>query len=218
MLVMGGQTLHVGHNCWFGQNTILDGAGGLHVGNGVRVGMYSQVWTHVASGELIEGCTLFAQRSTRIEDDVWLVGSCIVGSGVTLGRRSVCLIGSNITKSTEPDRVYAGSPATLREKMSAYGPVTPDERIAMMRRWLGEFVDAAPDRLSLRLVNAPDSVTLASDAGEGRLVFTLGATTTEVDASHFDLLEKNYTKRLTPLERRVYRFLYDHKARFIPAG
>ena len=62
MLIMADKYVTIGHNCWFGQNTILDGAGGLVIGNGVRVGMYSQIWTHVASGERIEGCKLFAKR------------------------------------------------------------------------------------------------------------------------------------------------------------
>ena len=70
MLVMGEVQMTIGHNCWFGQNTILDSSGGLKIGNGVRVGMYSQIWTHVASGELIEGCTLFGKRETIINDDV----------------------------------------------------------------------------------------------------------------------------------------------------
>ena len=62
MLIMADDHVKIGHNCWFGQNTILDGAGGLEIGNGVRVGMYSQIWTHVASGEQIEGCTFFSKR------------------------------------------------------------------------------------------------------------------------------------------------------------
>jgi acetyltransferase-like isoleucine patch superfamily enzyme len=141
MLVMGKKRMEIGHNCWFGQNTILDSAGGLKIGNGVRVGMYSQIWTHVASGELIEGCTLFAMRPTEIDDEVWLVGSCIVGSGIKLGRRSTCLIGSLLTKDTEPGKVYGGSPAKLMEKISFWKEVTPDQKMEMMLDWVKQFAD-----------------------------------------------------------------------------
>lgn len=113
MLIMPEDSMRIGHNCWFGQNTILDGAGGLEIGNGVRVGMYSQIWTHVASGEQIEGCILYAKRKTIINDDVWLVGSCVVGSGIVLGKRSTALINSVITKDTLPDRAYSGSQPKL---------------------------------------------------------------------------------------------------------
>ena len=140
MLVMAEKYVNIGHNCWFGQNTILDGTGGLTIGNGVRVGMYSQIWTHVASGEQIEGCTLFAQRETIIEDDVWLVGSCVVGSGIKLSRRSIALINSVLTKDTLPDRAYAGSPAKLIENAQFYVPKTLDEKFIMLKNWLEEFV------------------------------------------------------------------------------
>src|SRR5512137_2698302 len=139
MLVMGDGGLSIGHNCWFGQNTILDASGGLTIGNGVRVGMYSQIWTHVASGELVEGCTLFAHRPTLIADDVWLVGSCIVGSGLEIGRRTICLIGSLLTKSTPPGSVFGGSPARPLEGLNFYRQVSLEEKVEMMRGWATAF-------------------------------------------------------------------------------
>jgi acetyltransferase-like isoleucine patch superfamily enzyme len=218
MLVVGGQGIRIGHNCWFGQNTILDGSGGLHVGNGVRVGMYSQLWTHVASGELIEGCTLFAHRATTIEDDVWLVGSCIVSSGVTVGRRTVCLIGSNVTKDTLRQRVYAGSPARLMESMSAYRPVDAQERLRLMTSWLEDFRSRATGSDSLVIDSSTEFVRIATTDRRDCLVFTLGEFHGHIDphTSYFDLLAKSYRKRLSELERSVYRYLYDHKARFLP--
>lgn len=45
--------------------------------------MYSEIWTQVASGEQIEGCTLYSKRKTTIEeDDVCLIGSCVVSPGL----------------------------------------------------------------------------------------------------------------------------------------
>ena len=53
MLILAEEEMKIGHNCWFGQHTVLDATGGLEIHNGVRVGMFSQIWTHVASGEQI---------------------------------------------------------------------------------------------------------------------------------------------------------------------
>jgi len=50
-LVLSSEGVKIGQHCWFGQNTIIDGTGGITIGNGVRVGMYSQLWSHVAAGE-----------------------------------------------------------------------------------------------------------------------------------------------------------------------
>ena len=210
MLLMVSDEMSIGHNCWFGQNTILDATGGLQIGNGVRVGMYSQIWTHVASGEQIEGCTLYAMRKTIIEDDVWLVGSCIVSSGLHLGKRSTALINSVITKDTEADRVYAGSPAKLMEKANFYIPITLDQKFEMLNLWLKEFVQENPE---IQLVqNANDSTLFR---GDDVTVFTIESNKKN-DASYFFLTDKTFNKSNTQLERKIYKFLYNNKARFLP--
>ena len=39
IFMIGERKIEIGHNGWFGQHTILDGSGGLSIGNGVRIGM-----------------------------------------------------------------------------------------------------------------------------------------------------------------------------------
>ena len=53
-LVLSGKGVTIGQHGWVRTNTIIDGTGGITIGNGVRVGMYSQLWSHVAAGEQIE--------------------------------------------------------------------------------------------------------------------------------------------------------------------
>ncbi len=215
MLVMAEQYVYIGHNCWFGQNTILDGAGGLTIGNGVRVGMYSQIWTHVASGEQIEGCTLFSKRSTIIEDDVWLVGSCVVGSGLKLGWRSVALINSVLTKDTLPDRAYAGSPAKLMENAQFYVKKTLDEKFELLIGWLNDFV-ITHDNIQLKNINSEYMILENLETNEK--VFFLKKNNIEMKEleSTFYLEDKTYLKTNSLLERQVYKYLYNNKARFIP--
>ena len=215
MLVMAEQYVYIGHNCWFGQNTILDGAGGLTIGNGVRVGMYSQIWTHVASGEQIEGCTLFSKRSTIIEDDVWLVGSCVVGSGLKLGWRSVALINSVLTKDTLPDRAYAGSPAKLMENAQFYVIKTLDEKFELLIGWLNDFV-ITHDNIQLKNINSEYMILENLETNEK--VFFLKKNNIEMKEleSTFYLEDKTYLKTNSLLERQVYKYLYNNKARFIP--
>lgn len=212
MLLMAEDTMHIGHNCWFGQNTILDAAGGLEIGNGVRVGMYSQIWTHVASGELIEGCTLFAKRKTVIEDDVWLVGSCVVSSGLTLGKKSICLINSVITKDTEPGKSYAGAPAKLMEKANFWKPVGLDEKFQMLLNWANDFVAMNAD---VYVTKHTDQLVELSAYGEC-VQFVANFTETAEQTTQFNLADKTFKKKNGRLEREFYRFLYNHKARFIP--
>lgn len=216
MLIMAEQHLHIGHNCWFGQNTILDGAGGLIIGNGVRVGMYSQIWTHVASGEQIEGCTLYSKRETIIEDDVWLVGSCIVGSGLKLGWRSVALINSVLTKDTLPDRAYAGSPAKLIEKAKFYIPITLDAKFELLKGWLNDFVTINQSELFLNDVNSNLLVLENKRTHEKVLFSKLVSYISVSNESVFYLENKTFNKTNSLLERQIYKYLYSNKARFLP--
>ncbi len=213
MLIMAEDFLIVGHNGWFGQNTILDGAGGLKIGNGVRVGMYSQIWTHVASGEQIEGCNLFAKRKTIIEDDVWLVGSCIVGSGITLKRRSTALINSVITKDTQVNGAYAGSPAKLMENVFFYSPKSIDEKFEMLEVWISEFVLSN----NLKLEKTKDEILIFDKKNNEQVIFTKKESKyNDKNLSVFYLNDKTFNKTNIRLERSIYKFLYGNKARFIP--
>lgn len=215
MLVMAEQHLHIGHNCWFGQNTILDGAGGLVIGNGVRVGMYSQIWTHVASGEQIEGCTLYSKRETIIEDDVWLVGSCIVGSGLKLGWRSIALINSVLTKDTLPNSAYAGSPAKLMEKAQFYVEKSLDEKFELLSGWLNDFV-SINNNLTLKEIDSLYLLLENSETKEKVLFFKEKSEENKECGSKFYLENKTFFKTNSLLERQVYKYLYNNKARFLP--
>jgi acetyltransferase-like isoleucine patch superfamily enzyme len=218
-LVLSGVGVSVGQHAWFGQHSVLDGTGGLTIGNGVRVGMYSQIWSHVAAGEQIEGCTLFGKRPVQIEDDVWLVGSCIVASGITIGHRSIALIGSNITKSCPPHSVLAGSPAARKEGLSFYRPIGADEQWQMLLGWLSEMSEA----MSLQCEDEADAQVL-KQAQADRVDMIVFAKTSEAadrwagncpEATVCCLQTKRYRKRLTALEHRVLKSLAGNKARFI---
>lgn len=207
----------IAQHCWFGQQVVIDGTGGMHIEDGVRVGMYSQLWSHVAAGEQIEGCTLCSETPTFIEADVWLVGTCFVASGVTVGRRTIALSGANITKSFPANSVVAGAPARLREGVSFYRDITIDEKFAMLEGWLRSYCAHEPD---VRLELGEHSLLVSSeDPLAGRVAFhktmpavlppDAGAPTT-----HCCLTDKSYHKVFTALERKVLKYLSGNKARF----
>lgn len=216
-LVMSGRYAQIGDHCWFGQNCVIDGSGGLKIGRGVRVGMYSQIWSHVAAGEQIEGCTLFGERAVEIEDDVWLVGSCIVASGVTIGRRTVALIGSNITKSWPANSVLAGTPAALKHSISFYKDITLIEKWELMSQWL----QAAGKDLNTRVETIGTDLMIVSAAeADGTVIFARTAAVAtaareeEMQSTVCCIEDKSYNKRLTELEKRVLKYLAGNKARF----
>lgn len=209
----------IGEHCWFGQYTVIDGTGGLTIESGVRVGMYSQIWTHVAAGEQIEGCTLYAETPSRIGADVWLVGTCFVASGVNIGNRTVALAGSNITKDCPPNSVLAGAPARVREGLSFYREISLDEKFDLLREWLSEFVMHV-GLSSEHLAIDNEKISLSWN-DEGRVIFHKNTISFEkslkIDAigeTHCCIESKRYKKAYTSAERRVLKYLSGNKARF----
>lgn len=218
-LVLSSAGVSIGSHCWFGQGCVLDGTGGLMIEDGVRVGMYSQIWSHAAAGEQIEGCTLFVERPVKLCMNVWLIGSCIVGSGVTIGERTTALIGSNITKSVGPNLVIAGAPAQVKPGLSFYKELTLEQKWLLLIGWISD----AEGNLNVEKVLEINCIKLTSsqadEAGQ-RIIFVKDAETyrvmchQHVDATICCVETKKYTKRCKSLEYRVLKYLSANKARF----
>lgn len=213
-LVLCKKEVNIGQHCWFGQNTVLDGTGGLNIKNGVRVGMYSQIWTHVAAGEQIEGCTLIGENPVTIDRDAWLVGSCTVGSGVTIGKKAICMNGSNITKNVADDSVVMGIPAKPRSTLNFYKTISLDDKFKLMITWVHEF-SSLHNNVSVEKNN---TVIKVSNSKQNVLIFKecidYSAYVTEELESKFCLETKEYTKNLLDLEIDLIRYLSGNKARF----
>jgi acetyltransferase-like isoleucine patch superfamily enzyme len=223
----------IGHNVWIGQNCILNSRDDLTIGNGVGIGTYSCVWTHGAHGELLEGCTIFKVAPVIIEDDVWIVGSYnVISPGVKLGKKSVILTGSVVTKDVAPCSCVGGNPARdLTDKLKPYKELTIDEKYAMMRRFMEEFVSSKKGLMKIKngwrvgegknkyeiiFLGRVDNKSLPKDSL--RIIFTKKNMTTGKHRSTtiFDLSTKTYTKRRTLAEIAVIKSLLYAKARFIP--
>lgn len=115
--VSGYKKCIIGHNFWMDQNCILNATDELIIGNNVGVGAYSQLWTHIKFGDVLEGCRFNNTKPMLIDDDVWFVGHCIV-SPIHAKSKSMAMVGSVITKDMEVNTIYGGSPAkSLSEKL-----------------------------------------------------------------------------------------------------
>jgi acetyltransferase-like isoleucine patch superfamily enzyme len=212
-LFLIGSKFEIKNNCWIGQSTVLDGTGGLSLGNGVRIGMHSQVWSHAVSGELIEGCKLFVKQETILCDDVWLVGSCLVSSGVTLGKRVIALLGSVINSDFNEGTVISGNPAQIKKGIKLYGKVNIDKKFLMMWDWCVEFTIknneytiAKIDQDCFRILGKEEILNIVK----------FKPINPKINETYLILENKTMLKKNTSLERKLYRYLFAHKARFNP--
>jgi acetyltransferase-like isoleucine patch superfamily enzyme len=226
VLMLGGECA-IGHNPWIGQYTVLDSSGGLTLGNNVRIGMGSYVWSHVASGELLEGCNIYGRKPVVIEDDVWLVGNVVVSPGVTLAKQTIVLPGSVVAKDTETKRCYSGIPAIdITEKVTPYRDMTLDGKYTLMKSFIDEFAATLPNShrvemgygsdLGEVLLSESQSHGLAEDRPIVLVVKNASSLLSPSNVSVFDLNTKRYSKKLSPLEIRFMKYLVGFRARFIP--
>jgi acetyltransferase-like isoleucine patch superfamily enzyme len=214
----------IGHNCWIGQGSHLDGRGKLTVGNGVSIAYFSHIWSHVARGELLDGCILFGSEPTVIEDDVWMVGNNIhVSPGARLGKKSIILSHAVVTEHTHPEWTYAGVPAKRVRSRNYWKELSYKNKWDMLRIWVKEFTvqyneSKAEEKYHLKIEFGLSSIMVVNKATGECLYFALedpevafGPKTTV-----FDIRNKTYTKKLTLLEREFYAYMKDYKARFLP--
>lgn len=235
-LINGRKACVIGHNCWIGQNDILNAEDTLIIGNHVGLGIYTSVWTHAYYGDLLQGCNTFTVAPTVIGDDVWLVGAYhVVAPGVHIGDRAMVLSHSFVNKDVPPNHCVTGVPASdITDKLVPYRTILLDEKFRMLRGFVEEFLRLRYPGLftatcrGFRVV--PDAhvfevvfVDVADDeqmedidrliiAKENRAVQEHKRTTI------FDVSRREYTKRLTDPEVELMSFLISYRAKFTPVG
>ncbi len=181
--ISGAQACRIGHNFWIDQNCVMNCADLLTVGNNVGIGAYSQLWTHIKYGDVLEGCRFNSTKPMTLEDDVWFVGHCVV-SPIVARHKSVAMLGSVVTKDMEANHVYGGCPAVdLTAKIGApYVERTVDEKRSLMEAQKRLFFETTPD-----------------DADQIEIVTTF-PTQRDGEVTYFNVSTRTYTKRGTEVE------------------
>lgn len=219
LLINGYAPCLIGHNCYVGQHSVLNASDKLTIGNNVRLALNGYIWTHVESGELLEGCNFYGRAPVTIEDNVWLTGCNIsISPGVTLANGSIILHGSVVTKSTEPRHCYSGVPAQdVTGKLNPYRELSHNEKFELLKQYAEEFYQARPEYRGrcVFVKNFPNTVDMTGEAflviAENGEVKDYGGLT-----SSFSLETKKYIKKRTEVEEAYIRFHLGCRARFTP--
>lgn len=104
--------VRVGRETWIGPMTLLDGSGGLVIGNGCNLSAGVQVYTHdTVLRVLSEGAIEAARAPVTIEDHCHLGAQAVVVKGVTIGNHSVVGACAFVNRDVPPYTVVAGVPA-----------------------------------------------------------------------------------------------------------
>ncbi|MEN6461517.1 MAG: hypothetical protein ABFC94_09150 [Syntrophomonas sp.] len=203
-----GGTIHgykqcsIGHNCWIGQYTIIDSIGGVQIANNVGIGASSQLWSHIKFGDTLEGCNWNKSKKLIIEDDVWIVGHCIV-SPIRAEKKSMLLVGSVATNDMYENHIYAGSPA--KDITESVG---------------NQFVDIPFETKKQRFFNLYSEFMNLNKLYETNFRVYLSNNLDEVKSSEtetfFDLNNRMYLPSRSKNEYKFMKYLLYDKAKFIP--
>lgn len=201
--IAGDRPCEIGSCCWFGQHVIFNSTGGLKIGNGVGVGAYSQLWSHIRHGDMLQGCRWNSLKPLIIEDDVWFVGHCIV-SPIHAQRGSMAMVGSVVTKDMLPNHTYAGVPAKdMTDKLGAqFNEVPLEEKYQKMLVAHEEFYALHPEFTER-------SILVVRSLTEVRNVNL-------TEYSIFDVSTRQYNRRRTEEEFLFMKYLLSQLYKFFP--
>ncbi|MCX6266795.1 MAG: acyltransferase [Bacteroidetes bacterium] len=102
----------VGLNTWIGPFTILDGSGGLTIGNNCSISAGVQIYSHDSVNWATSGgIEAYKYAPTTIGNNCYIGPNSIISKGVSLGNG--CIVGANsfVNNSFEENSKIAGNPA-----------------------------------------------------------------------------------------------------------
>jgi acetyltransferase-like isoleucine patch superfamily enzyme len=113
VLILG--AVKVGKNCWIGPNVVLDGQGGLVIGDNCDISAGSQIYTHHTVARCLSGGVAPIERApVKIGSRVYIGPQCIIQKGVTIGDDVVIGAMSLVTCDIPSGARAWGIPATLK--------------------------------------------------------------------------------------------------------
>ena len=104
----------VGENTWIGPFVVLDGSGGLKIGNNCSISAGVQIYSHDSVKWAISGgMEKYEYAKTSIGNNCYIAPNVVIAKGVELG--DGCIVGTNsfVKESFPSGSKIAGNPAKI---------------------------------------------------------------------------------------------------------
>jgi acetyltransferase-like isoleucine patch superfamily enzyme len=112
VLVLG--EVRVGRNTWVGPNCILDGSGGLEIGDNCSICAGAQIYTHHTVAWAVSGGEVGPERApVRIGSRAYIGPNTVVQKGVTIGEGAVIGAQSFVNRDIPAGAKAWGTPARV---------------------------------------------------------------------------------------------------------
>jgi acetyltransferase-like isoleucine patch superfamily enzyme len=122
--------VRIGRDCSIGRWTLLDGRGGITIGDHVNITSYVKLMT--AKHDVRSPDFEAVYEPIVIGDRAWIAMGAIVLGGVTIGEGAVVAAGSVVTADVEPYTIVGGVPA----RRLAARPTGMEYTLAFRPNWL----------------------------------------------------------------------------------
>jgi len=114
-IVMG--DVSVGKNTWIGPYTILDGSGGLTIGDNCQIGPGVKIYTHDTVKKVIDKNAKTEYSPVEIKNDVAIGSNTVVSMGIQIGECVIIAPNSYVIKNIPAYSKVFGNPAKVFEKI-----------------------------------------------------------------------------------------------------
>ena len=101
--------LSIQNDVWLGEGVWIDNLTNVSIGSNVCISQNSTLLTgnHNYKKETFD----LIKQPITIEDEVWVGANCFITNGVTLQKKSVILVSSTVSQTTDENSIYKGNPA-----------------------------------------------------------------------------------------------------------
>jgi len=113
--------IELGHRFSINSGAILDGRGGIIIGDNVMIGPHTAIYSsghNFTQPDRPMTCLDHIMAPVVINDDVWIGAHVCIPGGITIGRGAVVAAGAVVTKDVEDNMVVSGVPAQVIGKRS----------------------------------------------------------------------------------------------------
>ena len=102
----------VGKDTWIGPYTILDGSGGLEIGDNCSISTGVQIYSHDSVEKRVSDRRAKVTRDkTTIDNSCYIGPMAVIRKGITISNNSIIGAYSYVNKSVSPYTIVAGIPA-----------------------------------------------------------------------------------------------------------
>jgi acetyltransferase-like isoleucine patch superfamily enzyme len=117
----------IGAGTWIGAFTVIDGSGGLTIGEGCDIASGVHIYTHSSAMRCVSGRNYeeVDRAPVAIGDRVFIGANSVINKGVTIGDEAIIGAGSVVTKDVPARTVVAGVPARVTGEVDLTDPRSP---------------------------------------------------------------------------------------------